>query len=87
MWVEMFIKYSSLEYSEFIRAFQLQFGTFEVESEHFRREKEKRHFNEWFSRYIDLLYFGCLAVVRFLKQVFKEISNNLYVFKATTYVE
>ena len=44
------MKYSSLEYCEFILAFQLQFGTFEVESEHFRWEKEKRHFNELFSR-------------------------------------
>ena len=34
-----------------------------------------------------LLYFGYLAVVRFLKAVFKEILNNLYVFKAATYVE
>ena len=44
------MEYSSLEYSELILAFQLQFGTYEAESEHFRREKEKRHFNEWFSR-------------------------------------
>ena len=29
---------------------ELQFGTYEVESEHFRWEKEKRNFNEWFSR-------------------------------------
>ena len=36
---------------------------------------------------IDLLYFGYVAVARFLKQVFKEILNNLYVFKAATYVE
>ena len=43
-------KYSSMEYGEFILAFQLQFGTYEAESEHFRWEKEKRHFNEWFSR-------------------------------------
>ena len=33
------------------------------------------------------LYFGYLAVDRFLKPVFKEILNNLYVFKAATYVE
>ena len=45
--MEMFVKYSSLEYGEFILAFQLQFGTYEAESEHFRWEKEKRHFNEW----------------------------------------
>ena len=44
------MKYSSLKYSEFILAFQLQFGTYEAESEHFRSEKEKRHFNEWFSK-------------------------------------
>ena len=42
--------YSTLEYSELILAFQLQFGTYEAESEHFRWEKEKRHFSEWFSR-------------------------------------
>ena len=47
---DVYIKYSSLEYSEFILAFQLQFGTYEAESEHFRWGKEKRHFNEWFSR-------------------------------------
>ena len=35
---------SSLKYSEFILAFQLQFEKYEVESEHFRWEKEKRHF-------------------------------------------
>ena len=29
------MKYSLFEYSEFILAFQLQFGTFEAESEHF----------------------------------------------------
>ena len=78
----MFIKYSSLEYGEFILSFQLQFETYEAESEHFRWEKEKRHFNEWFSKYVGILYFGYLAVVRFLKPVFKEILNNLYVFKA-----
>ena len=44
------MKYSSLKCSEFILAFQLQFGIYEGESEHFRWEKEKRHFNEWFSR-------------------------------------
>ena len=35
--------YSMLECSELILAFQLQFGTYEAESEHFRWEKEKRH--------------------------------------------
>ena len=34
---------------------------------------------------ITLLYFGYLPDVRFLKPVFKEISYNLYVFKAATY--
>ena len=33
-------EYSSLKHSEFILAFQLQFGTYEAESEHFRWEKE-----------------------------------------------
>ena len=70
----MFTKYLSLEYSEFILAFQLQFGTYEAESEHFRWEKETRHETH-------------LAVVRFLKPEFKEILNNLYVLKAATYVE
>ena len=42
--------YLLLKYSESILAFQLQFGTYEAGSEHFRWEKEKRHFNEWFSR-------------------------------------
>ena len=35
----MYMIYSMLEYSELILAFQLQFGTYEAESEHFRREK------------------------------------------------
>ena len=83
----MLMKYSSLKYSELILAFQLQFGTYEAESEHFRSEKEKRHFNEWFSKYIDFLYFGYLVVDRFLKPVFKGILNTLCVFKAATYVE
>ena len=50
----MFISYSSLKYSEFILALQLQFGTYEAKSEHLRWEKEKRHFNEWFSKKVDL---------------------------------
>ena len=44
------MKYSWLEYSEFIPAFQLQFGIYEAESERFRWEKDKQHLNEWFSR-------------------------------------
>ena len=40
MWRDMLMKYSSLKYGEFILAFQLQFGTYEAESEHFRWEKE-----------------------------------------------
>ena len=44
------MKYSSLKCSEFILAFQVELGTYEAESEHFRWEKEKRLFNEWFSR-------------------------------------
>ena len=42
------MKYLSLEYSEFILAFQLQFGINEEESERFRWVKEKHHLNEWF---------------------------------------
>ena len=34
------MKYSSLKYREFILAFQVQFGTYEAESEDFRWEKE-----------------------------------------------
>ena len=34
------MKYSLLEYSQFILAFQLQFGTCAAESEHFRWEKK-----------------------------------------------
>ena len=34
------MKYSSLKYSEFILAFQVQFGTYEAEREHFRWEKK-----------------------------------------------
>ena len=81
------MKYSLLKYSKFILAFQLQFGIYEAESEHFRWEKEKRHFNEWFSRQVDLLYFGYLADFRFLKPAFKGILKTLSVFKAATYVE
>ena len=44
------MNYLLLNYSESILAFQLQFGTYEAESEHFQWENEKRHFNEWFSR-------------------------------------
>ena len=44
------MKYSSLEYGEFIPAFQLQFGIYEAESERFRWVTEKHHLNEWFSR-------------------------------------
>ena len=76
----MFMKYSSLEYNKFIPAFQLQFGTYEAESESFQWEKEKHHLNELFSREVDLLYFGYLADVQFLKPVFKEILNTLYAF-------
>ena len=50
MWRDMLMNYLSSKYNESILAFQLQFGTYEAESEHFRWEKEKRHFNEWFSR-------------------------------------
>ena len=39
------MRYLSMEYSELILAFQLQLRTYEAESEHFRWEKEKRHFN------------------------------------------
>ena len=48
------MKYSSLEYSEFNLAFQLQFEIYEAESERFRREKEKHSLKEWFSRQGDL---------------------------------
>ena len=51
------MKYSSLKYSEFILAFQLQFGKYEADSECFQWEKEKHQLNEWFSRKVDLIYF------------------------------
>ena len=38
-------------------------------------------------KYRHFLYSGYLADVRFFKPIFKEISNNLYVFKVATYVE
>ena len=78
MWRDMPIKYLSLKRDKSILAFQLQFGTYEAESEHFRWGKEKRHFNEWFSRQVDLLYFRYLADLCFLKPVFKGILNTLY---------
>ena len=46
MWRDMIMNYLSLKYSESILAFQLQFGTYEAETEHFLWEKEKHHFNE-----------------------------------------
>ena len=36
----MLMNYLSLKYSESILAFQLQFGTYEAESEHFLWEQE-----------------------------------------------
>ena len=42
----MFINYSSLKYSKFILAFQLQFGTYEAESEHFLMGKRKILFQQ-----------------------------------------
>ena len=45
MWRDMLMNYLSLKYSESILAFQLQFGTYEAESTHFRWEKEKMPFN------------------------------------------
>ena len=45
VWREMIMKYSSLNHSEFIPAFQLQFGIYKTLS----MGKEKCHFNEWFS--------------------------------------
>ena len=74
------MKYSSLEYGEFVLAFQLQFGIYGAGGERFRWEKEKHHLNEWFSRQVDLLYFGYPDDVGFLKPVFKEILNTLFVF-------
>ena len=83
----MLMNYLSLKKSESILAFQLQFGTYEAESEHFRWGKGTCHFNEWFSKQVELLYFGYLADLQFLKPVFKGILNTLYVFKAATCVE
>ena len=49
--------------------------------------KRKTPFQQVVFKISRLLYFGYLADVRFLKQVFKEILNNLYVFKTAAYVE
>ena len=68
-----------LHYSKFIVAFQLQFGIYKAESERFRWEKEKPSLKKWFSRQVDLLYFGYLSDVPFLKPVFKEILT-IYMF-------
>ena len=76
MWRDMLVKYSSLKYSEFILAFQLQFGTYEAENEHFRWEKKNA-----------ISTSGHFADLRFLKPVFKGILHTLCVFKAVTYVE
>ena len=81
------MKFKLLEYSKFILPFQLQFGTYEAESEHFRCGKRKTSFQRVVFKISRPLYFGYLPDVRFLTPVFKEISNNLYVFKAATYVE
>ena len=59
------MNYLSLKYSEFILAFQVQFGTYEAKSEHFRLEKVKRHFNKWFSRYVDLYILVTLLIFDF----------------------
>ena len=40
MWTDMIMKYLSLKYNESILAFQVQFETYEVESEHFRWKKK-----------------------------------------------
>ena len=53
----------------------------------FDGKKKNAILTSYFPDKLDLLYFGYLAVVRFLKPVFKEILNNLYVFKAATYAE
>ena len=87
MWRDMLMKYSSVKYSEFILAFQVQFGTYEAESEHFRWGKEKAPFPRVVFKKVDLLHFGYLADLRFLKPVFKGILNTSCVFKAATYVK
>ena len=87
MWTDMLMNYLSLKYSESIQAFQQALEHLKPKVNIFDGEKKKRHFNEWFSRQVDLLYFGYLADLRFLKSVFKGILNTLYVFKAATYVE
>ena len=56
----MFINYSSLKYSEFVLAYQQQFGTYEAENEHFQWEKERRHFNELLSSVMTLAAKVCL---------------------------
>ena len=82
------MKYSSLKYSEFILAFQVQFETYEAESEHFRWVKERKApFQRVVFKISRPLYFGYLDDLGFLKPVIKGILNTLCVFKAATYVE
>ena len=84
MWRDMLMNCLLLKYSE---TFQLQFETYEAESEHFRWEKEKTPFQRVVFKISRPLYSSYLADLRFLKPVFKGILNTLYVFKAATYVE
>ena len=74
------MKYLLLKYSEFILAFQLQFGTYKDESEHFRSQKRKTPFERMVFKISRPFIFCYLADVRFLKPVVKEILNTLYVF-------
>ena len=73
--------------NEFILAFQLQSGIYMKPKVNIFDGKKKNGINEWFSRYIDPLYFGYLPDLRFLKPVFKGILNTLCVFKAATCVK
>ena len=78
MWRDMLIKYSSLKYSEFILAFQLQFGIYEAETP-FQRVifKINRPFIFWLS---------CCRSISIIP-VFKGSLNTICVFKAASYVE
>ena len=49
------MKYSSLKYSEFILAFQLQFGTYEAESEHFGYLADLRFLKPVFKGILNIL--------------------------------
>ena len=66
------MKYSSLKYSEFILAFQLQFGTYEAESERFRWEKKNAISTSGFQDKWTFYILVILLIFDFLSQYLRE---------------